>query len=168
MDKAAQIVGQLQQRLGTLRIAREIGKLATAEERQPLIDDVMAGRLNTADVRSIVRTVTTSATATPSTRTGTGPAILDATSIQGETAPSEVSGIQATDAPKQAAEKERATTARLQQEIGTVRVILARWQNALTEMPARERATLAIFIEEIFEASTQLRAGLHGQGKRDR
>ena len=39
----------------TLRIAREIAKLATAEERRPLIEAVVEGTLNTEDVRTIVR-----------------------------------------------------------------------------------------------------------------
>ncbi len=171
----------IEQRPDTLRIAREIGKLATAEERQPLIDDVTAGKLNTEDVRKIVRTVTTSATAAPST--SAEPSTHDAMSIQGMPGmptPSAASGTvanalarmseQATDGPKQSTdtEKERAPLARLQQEMGTVRVILARWQHALPEMAAGERATLATCIEEILEVGTQLRAGLHGRGKLDR
>ncbi len=40
-----------------LRVARELTKLETAEERQPLIDAVVAGSLVTQDVREIVRVV---------------------------------------------------------------------------------------------------------------
>jgi hypothetical protein len=47
---------------------------------------------------------------------------------------------QATDGPESPtdAEKERAPIARLHLSMGTVRVILARWQHALPEMPAGE------------------------------
>lgn len=49
----------IQQRPTALRIAREIAKLDTPAERQPLIDAVIAGKLNTEDVRTIVREVVT-------------------------------------------------------------------------------------------------------------
>ncbi len=47
----------IRQRPDTLRIAREIAKLDSAEERRPLLDAVAAGTLNTEDVRTIVREV---------------------------------------------------------------------------------------------------------------
>ncbi len=47
----------IRQRPDTLRIAREIAKLPSAEERRPLIEAVVAGTLNTEDVRTIVREV---------------------------------------------------------------------------------------------------------------
>jgi ParB-like chromosome segregation protein Spo0J len=49
----------IHQRPDALRIAREIAKLDTPVERQPLIDAVIAGKLNTEDVRTIVREVAT-------------------------------------------------------------------------------------------------------------
>jgi ParB/RepB/Spo0J family partition protein len=51
----------IMQRPDALRMAREIAKLATPRERQPLIDAVVAGQLNTEDVRTIVREVSTRA-----------------------------------------------------------------------------------------------------------
>ena len=41
----------------TLRVARELSKLETAEERQPLIDAAVAGSLVTKDIREIVQIV---------------------------------------------------------------------------------------------------------------
>ena len=183
----------IEQRPDTLRIAREIGKLATAEERRPLIDDVTAGRLNTEDVRNIVRTIATPATqATEASDTGTSaePATLDALgdamSIQGRpgvpgtplpsSAPDTLANAlammpkQLTAGPKQSTEtkKGRASAARLQREMGTVRVILARWQHALPEMSAVERAKLATCIDELLEVSTGLSARLHSSGELDK
>jgi ParB family transcriptional regulator, chromosome partitioning protein len=60
--KVLQIPEDVQQmvveRPDSLRAAREIAKLASLEERQPLIEGVIAGQLNTTEVRTIVNTIT--------------------------------------------------------------------------------------------------------------
>jgi ParB family chromosome partitioning protein len=47
------------QRSDTIRAAWEIAKLPTAAERQPLIEGLVSGTLNKEDVRTIIRTATT-------------------------------------------------------------------------------------------------------------
>jgi ParB family chromosome partitioning protein len=53
----ADIQQLIQDRPDALRMAREIAKIPSSEERRPLIEAVLSGRLVTSDVRAIVRDV---------------------------------------------------------------------------------------------------------------
>jgi hypothetical protein len=53
----ADIQQLIQERPDALRMAREIAKIPSSEERRPLIEAVLSGRLATGDVRAIVREV---------------------------------------------------------------------------------------------------------------
>lgn len=187
----------IEQRPDALRIAREIAKLPTPEERRPLIEGVMAGNVNTEDVRSIVRAVmevgaaplhTSIAGEAPSTATGElsdapagsaeGASFSRVVSVDGvpvsmpvweEDGPGKQpgsaveSGRGVKDAGGARADREPMRTATsLRRDMGTLRVILARWQKALPDMTPRERATLEGYIQEIEGASARLRIEMHG------
>jgi ParB family chromosome partitioning protein len=55
LQAPADVQQMVEQRPDALRAAREIARLDSSAERQPLIAGVVAGALNTADVREIVR-----------------------------------------------------------------------------------------------------------------
>ncbi|MBF6596554.1 MAG: ParB/RepB/Spo0J family partition protein [Thermaceae bacterium] len=178
----------IEQRPDTLRIAREIAKLATPEERRPLIDEVMGGKVNTEDVRHIIRAVTseTNPAAAPTALTVvdqvTPPEATEAIASRDREAPfgeastapaARATGEGPTKAPageKAVPEGQRgvgssgggakAPGASLQRDMGTLRVILVRWHKSLPDMVPGERATLASYIEEIKETSAKLRAEL--------
>ncbi|MBF6615033.1 MAG: ParB/RepB/Spo0J family partition protein, partial [Chloroflexi bacterium] len=184
----------IEQRPDTLRIAREIGKLATAEERRPLIEGVIAGQVNTEDVRSIVRTVTGPAALQTSisgeaSSTATGEqedtqadlaeeaSVSRVVSVDGvpvsmplweEDGPGKLPGSAAESAGgmrdagvARAAREARRPAASMRRDMGTVRVILARWHKALPDMTVMERAALEDYIQEIEGASARLRLDLH-------
>ena len=183
----------IEQRPDALRIAREIAKLPTAEERRPLIEGVMAGQVNTEDVRSIVRAVmevgvaplpTSAVTEAPSTATGEQEdtqadlseeaSVSRVVSVDGipvtmpvgeEGGPGKQPGsvVKSGRGVKEArADREPLRTATsLRRDMGTLRVILARWLKALPDMTARERDTLEGYIQEIEGACARLRIELH-------
>ena len=51
----ADVLAMIERRPDTLRSAREIAKLPSVEQRQPLIADVVEGRITTSQVRELVR-----------------------------------------------------------------------------------------------------------------
>lgn len=183
----------IEQRPDTLRIAREIAKLATPEERRPLIDEVMGGKVNTEDVRHIIRAVTAGtssaagASALPavdqvtSFGTAESTASLDQEAPIGEAsaspaaratvegpaiAPVGVGGVPGGQSRVVSSGKgAKAPGTPLQRDMGTLRVILARWHKSLPDMVPGERTTLASYIEEIQDTSTKLRAELELAGR---
>lgn len=184
----------IEQRPDALRIAREIAKLPTAEERRPLIEGVMAGQVNTEDVRSIVRAVTGPEPLQTSVG-GEAPSVATGEPGDAQTALSEeasVSRVVSVDGVPlaiplweedgrgkqsgsaaesargvkdagvtRAAREARRPAASLRRDMGTVRVILARWHKALPDMTVVERAALEGYIQEIEGASARLRIELH-------
>lgn len=181
----------IEQRPDALRIAREIGKLATPQERQPLIEEVMSGKLNTEDVRNIVRAVTTPTT-TPAVPVAPAPDVVaesadppdlpDPVGLTTGNIEGAVSNVRTADTAadthadiseslhKQRAarserpvEREKPLAAGMEREMGTIRVILARWQNNLPNLTVGECAVLAGYLEEISEIGAQLRKGLRGR-----
>lgn len=98
----------VEQRPDSLRAAREIAKLSTVEERQPLIAGVVEGALNTAEVRSVVREVAPPPVA-PRLRPAAPPAL----------------GLPT-----------------LEQDVRTVRTLLARWRAAWPALAGEEQAAL--------------------------
>lgn len=178
----------IEQRPDALRIAREIAKLPTPEERKPLIEGVMMGQVNTEDVRSIVRAVTSSAPAQTSIAgQASSAAMAQQEDAQGDLAEEAVvsrvvsvdgvpvtipvwkedgpgkqpgSAVESALAAKGVKEARRAA-ASLRREMGTMRVILARWHKALPDMTVAERTLLEGYIQEIEGASARLRIDLH-------
>ncbi|MBF6612193.1 MAG: ParB/RepB/Spo0J family partition protein [Chloroflexi bacterium] len=178
----------IEQRPDALRIAREIAKLPTPEERRPLIEGVMAGQVNTEDVRSIVRAVTSPAPAQTSIAgQASSTAMAQQEDAQGDLAEEavvsrvvSVDGVPVTipvwkeDGPgkqpgsavesalrAKGVKEARRAAASLRREMGTMRVILARWHKALPDMTVAERTLLEGYIQEIEGASARLRIDLH-------
>ncbi len=178
----------IEQRPDALRIAREIAKLPTPEERRPLIEGVMAGQVNTEDVRSIVRAVTSPAPAQTSIAgQASSTAMAQQEDAQGDLAEEavvsrvvSVDGVPVTipvwkeDGPgkqpgsavesalrAKGVKEARRAAASLRREMGTMRVILVRWHKALPDMTVAERTLLEGYIQEIEGASARLRIDLH-------
>jgi ParB family chromosome partitioning protein len=126
------------QRPDAIRAAREIAKLQTPAERAPLIEGITSSKLNTEDVRTIVREVaapplaqdqavamepqTPSPAATPSPARGTGKAPRAQASSAGST---------------------------LERDMRTLRAVLARWQEMVAYLHATEQAILLTYIREL-------------------
>lgn len=104
----------VEQRPDTLRAAREIAKLPTAEEREPLISGMGSGALNTAAVRSVVR----------------------------EVAPPLV-------APRTPSAPRPPGLPTLEQDIRTVRTLLARWRTACPTLAGDEQEALREHVGEL-------------------
>lgn len=122
-DDVQQMVSQ---RPDTIRVAREIAKLPTAHERQPLIEGVLAGRLSKDDVRELVRELIDGpADATdgawdipePATRQRTRRAVLSAEQ-------------------------------RLDRDFQTLRVIVSRWEGVLPNLHSAQRKKMLHYIEQ--------------------
>jgi ParB family transcriptional regulator, chromosome partitioning protein len=171
----------IEQRPDALRIAREIAKLPTPEERRPLIEGVMEGTVNTDDVRNIVRAVTAPpAASAPSPEEAVSPDSSNRT-ISGETATADpstpgsaviINGVLDPEAAPWRNEdvatrslsrrgKGTATPASsLRRDMGTLRVILARWQKALPDLTDREKSVLSDYMQEIQDVSKRLQVEL--------
>jgi ParB-like chromosome segregation protein Spo0J len=113
----------------TISVARDIGKVATAEARRPLIDGVVAGTLSREDVRALVRDdgVHPPGRVTPPSGS-TQPAQRDRAGTK----------------PPSVAPLDRA----LDRDIPVLRTIFARWRLAASDFNAPQRARVLAFIEE--------------------
>jgi ParB family chromosome partitioning protein len=122
------------QRPDALRMAREIAKLATPHERQPLIDAVTAGNLNTEDVRVIVREAVTRGDDGDGGRT---------TWISEQTAQVAAQPTQRRPAPNVHRAMER--------DVQAVRTVLLRLHQLLPALDDADRAALREYVKALHE-----------------
>jgi ParB family chromosome partitioning protein len=123
----ADVQQMVDQRPDTIRAAREIAKLQTEEERQPLIAGVVDGTLSKEDIRAIVREATRAA---------------EPAEPPGAAAPTDRSEQPATSAPARPAQRKPATLATpqmLERDFRTLQTILARWNGLVPEQDQHER-----------------------------
>jgi ParB family chromosome partitioning protein len=121
----------IQQRPDALRMAREIAKLDTPQEREPLIDAVVAGKLSTEDVRAIVR----EAVAQPEKAARSLPEQVAERHVYKADPP------QRRPAPNIHRAMER--------DVQALRTVLARLQQLLPVLDAADRAALCAYLTEI-------------------
>ena len=128
----ADVQEMVAQRPDSLRSAREIAKLGTSAERQPLIDAVVSGTLNTQDVRTIVREVA----AQPDSD------VVEVTDrIAVRTEPHTEDAVQRRPAPNVHRAMER--------DVQALRTVLTRLTQLLPSLDAADRAALAEYMIEI-------------------
>ncbi len=126
------VQSMINQRPDALRIAREIARLASPAERQPLIDAVIAGKLNTEDVRTIVREVVTQ----PDTAVRPlSEQIVEHQQRKADTTP------QRRPAPSVHRAMER--------DVQALRTVLARLRQLLPILDAADRAALQAYLAEV-------------------
>ena len=127
------------ERPDTLRAAREIAKVATVEERRPLIAGVAAGNLSQHAVRTLVREAIEQPLADTGRSTMPGPA---------STARGRPDRAQRalTDAPLAASPASRFERA-LERDADALRVICARWRQSLPRLTPVERSRLVECID---------------------
>ncbi|MDP9309933.1 MAG: ParB/RepB/Spo0J family partition protein [Chloroflexota bacterium] len=122
----------IRQRPDTLRIAREIAKLESAEERRPLIEAVAAGTLNTEDVRTIVREVFAQ------------PEAVDMLM------PERINERRAADANGTARHQAAPNVHRaMERDVQAVRTVLARLRQIVPVLDAADRAALRQYLVEL-------------------
>ena len=140
------------QRPDTLRAAREIAKVASPEERQPLIAGVMTGDLSQQAVRTLVREVIgrqgvtngASSTSEPINSADQPPGHPEDTARTAPTTPSTASGFEQA----------------LQRDAHTLRVMCARWRQALPRLSPAERDGLVECIDQHLTELEQLSEAL--------
>jgi ParB family chromosome partitioning protein len=111
----------------TIRAAREIAKLATPEERRPLIESVLAGTLSKEDVRAIVR----------ETGEHAGGEVMQSPSVhqhgpKGETRDDAMAAFDR----------------RIERDTQTIHTITARWERLLSSLSSIQRKRMLQVIEE--------------------
>ncbi len=122
----------IQQRPDALRIAREIAKLESPEERRPLIEAVMNGNLNTEDVRVIVREVV---------------------------APSEPSSVPMPERIEERRQRGEQTTPKhqaapavhraMERDVQAIRTVMARLQQIIPVLDTADRAALSEYLADL-------------------
>jgi ParB family chromosome partitioning protein len=135
----ADVQEMVEQRPDTIRAAREIAKLGSPEERQPLIEGVVQGTLSKEDVRLIVREATHPAEVIAQAEAGDAPP-----------APEPVS-------PAPPARPQRAipTTAQMvERDMRVVQTILTRWQGLVADQA--QRTVLLPYAEHVLHELTAL------------
>jgi ParB family chromosome partitioning protein len=139
----------LAQRPDAMRVAREIAKLPTPEQRQPLIAGVVAGTLNTQEVSTIVREVTAETTPPPpqQDKQPSTPAEPSDTALQSRQ-------IRTTTSSSQGAAEQRRK--RLEREARAIRTSLTYWQTILPTLDADERQIILNSLKELLGMSTQM------------
>jgi ParB family transcriptional regulator, chromosome partitioning protein len=129
LQAAPDVQEMLVHRPDTISVARDIGKVATAEARRPLIEGVVAGTLSREDVRALVR---------DNVARTSGSVTVPSSSTQ----PSHRDGSETQPAPS--APLDRA----LDRDIPVLRTIFARWRLAASDFNAPQRERVLAFIEE--------------------
>ena len=132
------------QRPEAMSAARAIAKLPTAEERRPLIDGVLAGKLKKQDIYDLVG------------ETMAGPAMAQVSSAE----PATDAGVAR---PRARAARGRATPdvdRQFQRDISMLRTIVARWKAALPMITPQRRNVLAFMEDEFLGAIEDLLHGL--------
>jgi ParB family transcriptional regulator, chromosome partitioning protein len=122
----------IQQRPESIRIAREIAKLDTPAERQPLIDAVIAGNLKTEDVRTIVREVAVEPTS-------------DDTPMEARITEQVERRIDGTPRHQAAPNVHRA----MERDVQALRTVIARLQQIVPVLDAADRAALSEYLGEL-------------------
>ena len=126
------VQAMIAQRPDTLRMAREIAKLETPAERQPLIDAVITGSLNTQDVRTIIREVMVEPD-------GRQEKVSERTTAQSER--SDDKTVPQRPAPNVHRAMER--------DVQALRTVLARLEQLLPSLDTADRAALVEYLADI-------------------
>jgi ParB family chromosome partitioning protein len=122
----------------SLRAAREIAKLPTSEARQPLIEGVAGGQLNTTQVRTIVRQLVAER-------------LVDQDQLEVATQHS------APSAPVRGVPPDhRPLRQRLHADVHAIRTIAVRWRILQAQLPPDEQETLAQIAQEMADLFDQL------------
>lgn len=134
------------QRPDSLRIAREIAKLSTPAERQPLIAGVVAGTLKTEDVRTIIREVV----AEP---VGAGPPMAERISEQVERLNDGTLRHQAAPSVHRAMER----------DVQALRTVINRLQQIVPVLDAADRAALSQYLLDLRAELDKMAEAIHTQ-----
>ena len=126
------VQAMIAQRPDTLRMAREIAKLETPAERQPLIDAVITGSLNTQDVRTIIREVMVEPD-------GRQEKVSERTTAQSERSDDKI--VKRRPAPNVHRAMER--------DVHALRTVLSRLEQLLPSLDTADRAALLEYLADI-------------------
>lgn len=137
----------VEQRPDTIRAAREIAKLQTPEERQPLIEGVVDGTLSKEDIRSIVRESTQPAEQAEQANT---PATTAPNAAPGEESPPPESPPQ----PARSKRPTQTTPQLLERDFRTLQTILARWNGLIEDHD--QHALMLTYTDRVLREVTDL------------
>jgi hypothetical protein len=137
----------VEQRPDTIRAAREIAKLQTPEERQPLIEGVVDGTLSKEDIRSIVRESTQPAEQAEPERT---PTTIPPDTSTGQEPPSPAPSSQ----PARSKRPTQTTPQILERDFRTLQTILARWNGLIEDH--EQHALLMNYADHVLREVTSL------------
>lgn len=152
----------VRQRPDTVRLARELAKLSSVEERQPLIEQVIHGALALQDIRALVHRHQQAPPPHPTMEASKPP------STQVSTVPNEPQHTSAgADAPPTRAERTAVVSGQdssiarldrqLEQGLQTVQVLCSRWRLTLAKLSPPYRQRLVGTIDQAVEELLRLR-----------
>ncbi|MDP9312166.1 MAG: ParB/RepB/Spo0J family partition protein [Chloroflexota bacterium] len=142
----ADVQALIQQRPDSIRIAREIAKLDTPAERQPLIDAVIAGNLKTEDVRTIIREVVAEPTS-------------DTTSIESRISEQVERRSDGTPRHQAAPNVHRA----MERDVQAIRTVIVRLQQIVPVLDSADRAALSEYLAELRTELDKMAAAVQPQ-----
>jgi ParB family chromosome partitioning protein len=148
----ADVQHMVEQRPDTIRAAREIAKLQTPEERQPLIEGVVDGTLSKEDVRSIVRE-----SMQPADQTA--PEDMPSPAAPNTTPDTESPSPRPSPQPARAKRTTQTTPQILERDFRTLQTILARWNGLITDQD--QHGLIRHYVDQVLREVTVLTNALH-------